>query len=82
MDKNSLISKLVQTSGCAENEASTIVSILEDSPFFLKNEQDTIAKEVAQRLGWDETRAAEVITEARNIIGDAIKQKIKHPFSN
>lgn len=80
MRKYQFIERLSQQAGISIEEATTVNDIIEEHSLIGKKSKAAATSEIATALNVDATRADEISNTAYDIIGAALKDKIKHPF--
>lgn len=80
MNKTEFVQELCKKTGLSEAESTQVNQIFEDNMFIGKKHTEKIISEIADKLGTDKERAEVIYRSARDIIGTAITDKLKHPF--
>ena len=80
MNKTGFIKKIQETLNVDFDKANIINNIIESNNIFGKNNKEKIINDFIGQLQIDNERANEIYEKVWNIIKDAIKNKIKHPF--
>ena len=80
MNKHGFIEELSKQTNLSIEECTMINDILEDYPFFGKNNKEKITKAFIEKLNYTDEKAEEIYNIASSVIATAIKDKIKHPF--
>ena len=82
MNKTKFIEKLKETLNIDENKANIINNILESNNIIGKKGKENIINDLMGQLKIDLNEANKIYEKVMNIIKDAIKNKIKHPFKS
>ncbi len=82
MNKTEFILELCKKTGLSEAESTQVNQIFEDNMFIGKKHTEKIISEISDKLGTDKERAEVIYRSARDIIGTAITDKLKHPFGS
>ena len=82
MNKTGFIEKLKETLNIDETKANMINNILENNNIFGKKNKDKIIEDMMNQLKIDLNEANKIYEKAMDIIKNAIKNKIKHPFKS
>ena len=82
MNKTGFIEKLKETLNIDETKANMINNVLENNNIFGKKNKDKIIEDMMNQLKIDLNEANKIYEKVMDIIKDAIKNKIKHPFKS
>ena len=82
MNKSEFIKKLAQKTGYDEEKCIKINSILEDTFFIGKKNKEKMIADFIEKLELDEKEANDIYEKAMEIIGEEVKNKLKHPFKS
>lgn len=82
MNKEKVIKELERVTGLDNNKCTIINSILEDHFLLGKNNKEKIVTDIKTRLNITSEGAEKIYEDAMSIIGNGIKDKLKHPFKN
>ena len=82
MNKTKFIKKLKETLNIDENRANIINNILESNNIIGKKGKENIINDLIGQLKIDTEEANKIYETSMNIIKDAIKNKLKHPFKS
>ena len=82
MNKEKFIQTLKETLNIDEAKAKIINNIIESNNIFGKKNKDIIINDFMEQLKIDNEKANEIYEKSLNIITNAIKNKIKHPFKS
>lgn len=82
MRKHDFISTLSEKSNITIEEASRVNDIIEAHSLIGKKSKEAATLEMSEALGIDYKRADEISNSAYSIIGEAMLDKIKHPFGS
>lgn len=82
MNKEKVLEKLKENTGLSESECSILNSILESHFLIGKNNKEKIITDIIEKLEVSEEKANELYNNSMSIIGNELKEKIKHPFKN
>ena len=80
MNKKGFIEKIKKELNIDENKANIINNIIETNNIFGKKSKDKIINDFMGQLNIDDIKANEIYEKVMEIIKNAIKEKIKHPF--
>lgn len=80
MNKEKFIQTLKEKLNVDENTATIINSIIENNNIFGKKNKDKIINEIMDALKIDLEKSKNIYEKVMDIIKDAIKNKLKHPF--
>lgn len=82
MNKEKFIQTLKETLNIDEAKAKIINNVIESNNIFGKKNKDIIINDFMEQLKIDNEKANEIYEKSLNIITNAIKNKIKHPFKS
>ena len=82
MNKTGFIEKLKETLKVDENTAKIINNILESNNIIGKKGKENIINDLMGQLKIDLQEANKIYEKVMDIIKDAIKNKLKHPFKS
>jgi nucleoid DNA-binding protein len=82
MNKTGFIEKLKEVLNIDETKANIINNIFETNSIFGKKNKDKIIEDMMNKLKIDLNEANKIYEKVMDIIKDAIKNKIKHPFKS
>ena len=82
MNKEKFIQALKETLNIDEAKAKIINNVIESNNIFGKKNKDIIINDFMEQLKIDNEKANEIYEKSLNIITNAIKNKIKHPFKS
>lgn len=82
MNKTKFIQTLKEKLNIEENEAKIINNIIETNNIFGKKSKDKIINDFMEQLKVDNKKANNIYETTMDIIANAIKNKIKHPFKS
>lgn len=82
MNKEKVLEKLKESTGLSESECSILNNILENHFLIGKNNKEKIITDIIEKLKVSEEKANELYNNSMTIIGNELKEKIKHPFKN
>lgn len=82
MNKEKFMKELENLTGLDKEQCIMINTILEDNFIIGKKKKEKIVLEIAKQLDLTTTEAEEIYESSMSIIGDGIKDKLKHPFKN
>ncbi|MCQ2535108.1 MAG: hypothetical protein MJ172_11170 [Clostridia bacterium] len=82
MRKHDFINILSERTGITIDEATSVNDIIEAHSLIGKNSKEAATFEIAEVLGVDYNRADEISNTSYSIIGEAMLNKIKHPFGS
>ena len=82
MKKKEYIEKLVEETGYDEGKCIIINSILEDHFIVGKKNKEKIQNDFKDKLNINDKEAEELYNKAVKILGNGLKEKIKHPFKS
>lgn len=82
MNKEKFIQTLKETLNIDEAKAKIINNVIESNNIFGKKNKDKIINDFMEQLKIDNEKANEIYEKSLNIITNAIKNKIKHPFKS
>lgn len=80
MRKYQFIERLAQKTGLTQEEATKVNDIIEEHSLIGKKSKAAATAEIGEALNVDATRADEISNTAYDIIAEAMKNKLKHPF--
>lgn len=82
MNKEKFIKELEKVT-CLDNNKCTIINnILEDHFLLGKNNKEKIISDIMTELQMTIEKAEEIYESAMSIVGNGIKDKLKHPFKS
>ena len=81
MNKTGFIKELEKETGYSYEDCIKINSVLEDTFIIGKTNKEKIVANFVEVLKIDEKAADDLYNKVISIIGDQIKNKIKHPFA-
>ncbi len=82
MKKEVYIEKLEKVTGYDNNKCIIINSILEDHFIVGKRNKEKIINDFKEKLDINDLEAEEIYNKAVKILGNGLKDKIKHPFKS
>lgn len=82
MNKTGFIKKLKEVLNIDDAKANIINNILESNNIIGKKGKDNIINDLMEQLKIDLEEANKIYEKVMEIIKDAIKNKIKHPFKS
>lgn len=82
MNKEKFIKELEKVTGLDNGKCTIINSILEDHFLLGKNNKEKIITDIKIKLNVTSEKSEKVYEFAMSIIGNGIKDKLKHPFKN
>lgn len=82
MNKEKFIQTLKEKLNVDIAQAKIINNIIESDNIFGKKNKDKIINDFMEQLNIDNKKANEIYETSMNIITNAIKNKIKHPFKS
>lgn len=82
MNKEKFIKTLKEKLNVDIAQAKIINNIIESDNIFGKKNKDKIIKDFMEQLNIENKKANEIYETSMNIITNAIKDKIKHPFKS
>lgn len=82
MNKERVIKELESATGLSSDKCAIINSILEDHFIIGKNNKEKIINDIMSKLEVSNEEAENVYETAMSIIGNGIKEKLKHPFKS
>ena len=80
MNKETFIAELSRKAEITQEQSTAVNEVLENNMIIGKKSREKITLEIAQTLSVDTDRANEIYRTPRDIIGTALKDKLKHPF--
>lgn len=81
MRKNDFINELAQASGITVEEAAKVNEIVESHGLIGKKSKEAVVLEIAEALNIEHDAADEISNKVYDILGNALKEKLKHPFA-
>ena len=81
MNKTDFIKELSKQTGYDEEKCTEINSILEDTFLIGKKNKEKMIEKFMQKLNIDENESNKIYEISMQIIGQQIKNKLKHPFN-
>ena len=82
MNKEKFIKTLKEKLNVDIAQAKIINNIIESDNIFGKKNKDKIIKDFMEQLNIENKKANEIYETSMNIITNAIKDKIRHPFKS
>lgn len=82
MNKSDVIEKLKQELNYSEDQCVLINNIVEDTFLIGKKNKEKMIERFINELNIDELEANNIYEVFMSIIGNGIKDKLKHPFRN
>lgn len=82
MNKEKVIKELEKVTGLDNGKCTIVNSILENHFIFGKNNKEKIVSDIQNKLNVTSEEAEKIYESAMSIIGNGIKDKLKHPFKN
>lgn len=82
MNKEKFIQTLKEKLNVDIAQAKIINNIIESDNIFGKKNKDKIIKDFMEQLNIENKKANEIYETSMNIITNAIKNKIRHPFKS
>lgn len=82
MNKEKFIKELEEVTGLDNGKCTIINSILEDHFLLGKNNKEKIVTDIKIRLNVTSEESEKIYEFAMSIIGNGVKDKLKHPFKN
>ena len=82
MNKKEFIKELSNKTGYDMETCEKINGIVEETFFIGKKNKEKMIAGFMQELSIDEAKANEIYETVSSIIGDGIKEKLKHPFKS
>lgn len=82
MNKEKFIQTLKEKLNVDIAQAKIINNIIESDNIFGKKNKDKIIKDFMEQLNIENKKANEIYETSMNIITNAIKDKIRHPFKS
>lgn len=82
MNKERVIKELESATGLSSDKCTIINSILEDHFIIGKNNKEKIINDIMSKLEMSNEEAENIYETAMSIIGNGIKEKLKHPFKS
>lgn len=82
MNKEKVIEELEKVTGLDNDKCTIINSILEDHFIIGKSNKEKIVSDIIEKLSVTREKAETIYESAMSIIGNGIKNKLKHPFGN
>ena len=80
MNKEKFIEELSNKTKLTKEESLKVNNILENNFFISKKYKDKIISEIVINLNISIDEATRIYNEAKDIISNEIKNKLKHPF--
>lgn len=81
MRKNDFINELAQTSGISVEEATKVNEIVESHGLIGKKSKEAVVLEISEALNIDGDAAEKISNDVYDILANAMKEKLKHPFA-
>lgn len=82
MNKEKFINKLENVTGLDNNKCIIINNILENHFIIGKNNKERIINDIIEQLQMTNEEAEKIYESAMSLIGNGIKDKLKHPFKS
>ena len=82
MNKSEFIKELSKQIGYNEERCKKINDIIEDTFLIGKKNKEKMIASFIEKLGIDENEANQIYESAMQIIGNGVKDKLKHPFKS
>lgn len=82
MNKEKFIKELEEVTGLDNGKCTIINSILEDHFLLGKNNKEKIVTDIKIRLNVTSEESEKIYEFTMSIIGNGVKDKLKHPFKN
>ena len=82
MNKSGFIEKLGKETGYSEEKCMVINSIMEDTFIIGKSGKEKLVARFADVLGLNKEEAEKLYETVMGIVGDSLKNKLKHPFKD
>lgn len=82
MNKDKVIKELERVTGLDNNKCIIINSILENHFLLGKNNKEKIIHDIMVQSQMTNEQAEQIYNSAMSIIGNGIKDKLKHPFKS
>ncbi len=82
MNKTSFIAELANRTELTVEQAALINEIFENHFFLHKKNESKIINEISETLSIDGGKAKEIYNIAYDLIGNALVDKLKHPFGS
>lgn len=80
MNKEQFIKKLESITGLDNSKCTILNSILESHFVIGKKNKEKIVSDITNQLELTKEEAEKIYESAMSILGDGIKDKLKHPF--
>ena len=81
MNKSKYIEELGKRTGYDKEKCSAINDVFEDTFIIGRKNKEKIIRKLIEQLNFSETEANDLYKISMDILSDAIKYKLKHPFS-
>ncbi len=82
MNKNEFIKELEKVTGLDNNKCTIINNILESHFIIGRKNKEKIISDITSQLSVSNEEAENIYESAMSIIGNGIKDKLKHPFKS
>lgn len=82
MNKREFLEELSKQTGLDEDKCAQINDIIEDTSVIGKKNKEKMVSGFMEKLNLSEEEANNIYEIAMGIIGNQIKEKLKHPFKN
>lgn len=82
MNKEQFIKELERVTGLDNNQCVIINSIMEDHFIIGRKNKEEIIINLEEQLNISKEEAEKIYESAMSILGEAIKDKLKHPFKS
>lgn len=80
MNKEQIIKKLTDITGLAGEKCTTLNSIIEDHFLIGRHNKEKMVADIEARLDVAKAEAEKLYESAMRVIGEGLKDKLKHPF--
>lgn len=82
MNKNEFIKELEKVTGLDNNKCTIINNILESHFIIGRKNKEKIISDIKSQLSVSNEETEKIYESAMSIIGNGIKDKLKHPFKS
>ena len=82
MNKSEFIKELSKQTKYDEEKCTLINSIIEDTFIIGKRNKEKMIERFKNELNFEESQAEKIYETVMNILGNEIKNKLKHPFKS
>ena len=82
MNRTDFIKELSKQTGYDEKKCNLINSIIEDTFIIGKRNKEKMIERFKNELNFEESQAEKIYETVMNILGNEIKNKLKHPFKS